>query len=107
LIWSIHTAGTVQTWFEESEGELQHFPWPAQSPDLNITEPFWLVLETRARNTVTPPTSLKQTEDVQEKCYKIPPEIFKNLYKSIPRTAAVLKAKVVRPTYLLTELSPS
>jgi hypothetical protein len=34
----IHTAGIVQSWFEEHEGELQHHPWPAQSPDLNITE---------------------------------------------------------------------
>jgi hypothetical protein len=25
----IHTAGTVQSWFEEHEGELQHRPWPA------------------------------------------------------------------------------
>jgi hypothetical protein len=22
----LHTAGTVQSWFEEHEGELQHFP---------------------------------------------------------------------------------
>jgi hypothetical protein len=33
-----HTAGTVQSWFEEHEGEIQHLPWPAQSPDLNIFE---------------------------------------------------------------------
>jgi hypothetical protein len=33
----IHTAGTVQSWFEEHEGELQHLPWSTQSPDLNIT----------------------------------------------------------------------
>jgi hypothetical protein len=32
----IHTAGTVQSWFEEDEGELQHLPWSPQSPDLNI-----------------------------------------------------------------------
>jgi hypothetical protein len=23
-------AGTVQSWFEEHEGELHHLPWPAQ-----------------------------------------------------------------------------
>jgi hypothetical protein len=33
----IHKAGTVQSWFEEQEGELQHLPWP---PDLNIVEPL-------------------------------------------------------------------
>jgi hypothetical protein len=37
---SIHTAGTVQSWLEVYEGELQHLPWPAQSPDLNIIEPL-------------------------------------------------------------------
>jgi hypothetical protein len=34
----IYTAGTVQSWVEEHEGELQDLPWPAQSPDLNIIE---------------------------------------------------------------------
>jgi hypothetical protein len=24
-----YTAGTVQSWFEEHEGELQHLPWSA------------------------------------------------------------------------------
>jgi hypothetical protein len=50
--------------FEFSEGELQHLPWLAQSPDLNIIEPLWSVLETRVRNRVPPPTSLKQLEGV-------------------------------------------
>jgi hypothetical protein len=36
----IHSVGTVQSWFEEHEGELQHLPWPAVSPDLNIIEPL-------------------------------------------------------------------
>jgi hypothetical protein len=37
----IHTPGTGQSWFEEREGELQHLPWLAQSPHLNIFEAFW------------------------------------------------------------------
>jgi hypothetical protein len=66
----IHTAGTVQPWFEEHEGDLQHLPWPAQSPDFNITEPLWSALETRMR---PPPTSPKQLADVlQPEWYKIP-----------------------------------
>jgi hypothetical protein len=34
------TAGTVKSWFEEHDGELQHLPWPEQSPDLNVIEPL-------------------------------------------------------------------
>jgi hypothetical protein len=66
----IHTAATVQSWSEEHEGEIQHFPRPAQSPDLNITEPLWSVLETRVKNRFPPPTSLKQLKNVlQEEWY--------------------------------------
>jgi transposase len=87
----IHTDRTVQSRFEESESELQHFPWSPQSPDLNTIEPLWSVLETRVRNRFQPPTSLKQPEDVIEaECYKIPLETVQNLYESIPRRAAPL-----------------
>jgi hypothetical protein len=37
----IHTAWTVQSSFEEHEGELQHLPWPTS--DLNNIEPLWSV----------------------------------------------------------------
>jgi hypothetical protein len=40
----IHIPETVQSWFEEHEGELQHLPCPVQSPELNVIEPFWSVL---------------------------------------------------------------
>jgi hypothetical protein len=60
----IHITGTVQSWFEEHEGELEHLPWPAGSPDLNITEALWSVLETTVRNSFPTPTSVKQLEDV-------------------------------------------
>jgi hypothetical protein len=39
----IHTAGTVESWFEVHAGKFQHLPWPAQLPDLNIIEPPWSV----------------------------------------------------------------
>jgi hypothetical protein len=65
-----------------------------QHNNLNITDPFWSVLETRLGNRFPPPISLKQLEDVlQEEWYKIMVETVQNLYESIPRTAALLKGK--------------
>jgi transposase len=55
----IHTAGIVQSLFEEHEGELQHLPWPAYSPHLNIIEPLWSRLESRVRKKFPSPTFLK------------------------------------------------
>jgi hypothetical protein len=80
----IYRAQTVQSWFEEHEGELQHLPWPAQSPDLNIIETHWSVLETRVRNRFPPP-SLKHLEHVlQEEWYEIPLETVQKLYNPFP-----------------------
>jgi hypothetical protein len=56
----MHTAGTVQSWFEEHEDELQPPACLAESPDLNMTEPLLSDLETRVGNRFPPPTSLKQ-----------------------------------------------
>jgi hypothetical protein len=76
----IHTAGTTQSWFEEHEGELQHLPWPAQSPDLNIIEPLWSVLDTKMRHRFPPSKFLKQIEGVlQEEWYKMSLEIVQNV----------------------------
>jgi hypothetical protein len=84
----LHTAGIVQPWFEEHEGGLQHLPWSAQSPDLNIIEPLWSVLETKMRNSFLPPASLKQFADfIQEKWYKIKLETVQNMHESITRKA--------------------
>jgi transposase len=74
----IHTAGTVQSWFEEHEGELQHLPCPAQSPELKVIEQLWLVLETGGRNRFPSLSSLKQLQYfLQIDWYKIPLETSK------------------------------
>jgi hypothetical protein len=51
----IHTVGSVQSWFEEHAGELQHLPLPVQSPDLNIIGPLWSVLKIKSEEQI--PTS--------------------------------------------------
>jgi hypothetical protein len=76
----IHTAVSVQSWCEEHENVLQHHPWPAQLPDINIIEPLWSVLESWVRSRLPPPSTLKQLEDVlSEDWYRIPLETIQNL----------------------------
>ena len=84
----IHTARSVQSWFEEHEDALQHLLWLAQSPTLNIIEPLWSVLESRVRRRF-PPLSLRQLE---EDWYRIPLKSIQNLHESIPKIQAVLQA---------------
>jgi hypothetical protein len=62
---------------------------------LNIIEPLWPVLETRVRNRLPPPISLKQLEgDLQVEWYEILLETVQNLHESIPiKITVVLKAK--------------
>ena len=90
-----HAAKTVQSWFEEHDQELSHPPWAPQSPDLNIIEPLWSVLERRVRSHYPPPSSLKELEHVlEEEWYNIPHTTIQELYTSIPRRIqAVLDAK--------------
>jgi len=85
----IHMARSVQSWFEEHEDALQHLLWLSQSPNLNIIEPLWSVVEGRVRSRFLP-FSVKQLE---EEWYSIPLETTQNLHKSVPRRIqAVLRA---------------
>jgi hypothetical protein len=82
----IHTARIVQSWFEEHEDALQQLPWPAQPPDLNITELLWSVLESRVRGRLPPPSPLKQPDDVlHEERYNIVLHTVQNLDGSTAR----------------------
>ncbi|MBJ5686569.1 transposase [Salmonella enterica subsp. enterica serovar London] len=81
----IHRSRTVQSWFEEHEDEVAHLPRPAQSPNLNIIEPLWAVLENRVRSRYPPPASVKLEQFLLEEWYNIPLTTIQDLYASIPR----------------------
>jgi hypothetical protein len=84
-----HTARSVESWFEGHKDALQYLVWPAHSPNLNIIEPPWPILESSVISRF-PPLSLKQ---LQEEQYSIPLETIQNLHKSIARRIqAVLQA---------------
>ena len=63
----IHTARLVTERFDEHESKVEHLPWPAQSPDLNIIEALWDVLEERVRKRFPTPESHSDLATVLEK----------------------------------------
>ena len=76
----IHTTRSVQSWFEVHEDALQHLPWPAESPYLNIIKPLWSVVKSTVRSTFTPPSSVMHLEDVLHKeWYNISVAAIQNL----------------------------
>ena len=61
------TARSVHPLSEEHEDALQHLPWPAQSPDLNIIEILCLVSKSGVRSSFQTPPSLSIIEYVPRK----------------------------------------
>jgi len=61
----IHTAGCFQSWFGEYEDALQHIPWPVKSPDINIIETLWSVIEGRVRRRFPSISFLKQLRGLE------------------------------------------
>ncbi|KAK7146307.1 hypothetical protein R3I93_013905 [Phoxinus phoxinus] len=73
IMQQIHTAKLVTEWFDEHESKVEHLPWPAQSPDLNIIETLGGVLKEQFRNCFLPPAPHSDlATDLEEEWLKIP-----------------------------------
>jgi hypothetical protein len=77
------------------DSKVSYIHWPAQSPELNLTEHLWGELERGLRSRPQRPTSLTALATaLQEDWAAIPPETFRHLVQSLrDRVPAVIKAK--------------
>ena len=69
--------------------------WPAQSPDINPIEHFWVDLKKALQKYLKPPKRVHELWDrVVEEWDNISPETCQNLIENMPRRMqAVIKAK--------------
>ncbi len=90
-----HKAQITSDWFLEHEDEFTLLKWPPQSPDLNLIEHLWDVVEREIRIMDVQPTNLQQLRDAITSIWtKISEECFQHLDESMPqKIKAVLKAK--------------
>jgi hypothetical protein len=80
-----HTSNRVQKWLSEHVPRFIHKnEWPANSPDLNVIENLWSILQDRvyARE---PRTLAQLRQIIEEEWNNIDPGTLRNLVNSVPR----------------------
>ncbi len=58
-----HKAQIISDWFLEHDNEFTLLKWPPQSPDLNLTEHLWDVVEREIHIMDVQPTNLQQLRE--------------------------------------------
>ncbi len=94
-----HTAKIVQEWFEEHYKELKVLTWPPNSPELNLIEHLWDVLEKQVRSMQAPPCNLQDLKDLLLMSWcQIAHDTFRGLVESMPRRVRAVLAAQGGPT---------
>ena len=85
-----HTSKRAEGWFDAHK--VAKFPWPASSPDMNIIEHAWDILDRKLGTCHRLPTNLDQLwEALKKKWEKLDLNAVRALYESMPRHVAALK----------------
>ena len=78
----IRTVNVVKNWNEKHENGQEHVEWPPHSPNLNIIEHLRCFLERHVGNRYSPPSYLKELEQVLMKEWlKMPLDEVMKLYR--------------------------
>ena len=86
-----HKSRLAAQWF--SQNHIALLPWPLKSPDMNIIEHLWTTLKHCICARAVPPTNAEQLwVAAQEEWDNISLHKVRNLYRSLPRRVAALKA---------------
>ena len=88
-----HTSRLAKAWFQKRHIEV--LPWPASSPDMNLIEHAWEVLDRQLRRRHIRPTNLDSLwAALEEEWAHLDMDAVHRLYESMPRrTEALKKAK--------------
>lgn len=80
----IHTAHTVQRWFE-AQDDLQLLDWPSKGADMNVTEHVWAhMVNTWDPSFERTPEQLMEHVKVKWTYYRNRPDLIRNLVLSMP-----------------------
>jgi transposase len=79
-----HKSGLATNWMA-AQG-IPVLPWPSYSPDMNIIEHIWALLDRRVRaRTILPQNCNELWEALQEEWVKIDSGVISNYYASMPK----------------------